>query len=58
MKVTEHNITDWNLSENELNDLIRLVKSEMKKEDHDLRTQTYYGIILGKLIIMKNSEND
>lgn len=54
MKVTEHNLTDWNLTQDELKELIRLVKLEIKNYEHDTTTQTYYGIILGKLVIMKN----
>jgi hypothetical protein len=54
MKVTEHNLTDWNLSKEEIQSLIRLTKLEIKRCEGDSRTQTYYGIILGKLIIMRN----
>lgn len=54
MKVTEHNITDWKLSETELNELIRLAKAEMKNHSDDKVVELFYGIIVGKLIIMKN----
>ena len=54
MEVTEHNLTDWNLNEGELKSLIHLTKLEIKRCEGDSVTQTYYGIILGKLIIMKN----
>jgi len=54
MKVTEHNITNWKLSETELNELIRLTKEEMKKHLDDKATELFYGMIVGKLIIMKN----
>ena len=53
MQVTEENLTDWKLNKQELQDLIRLVKLEIKNYEHDSTTQTYYGIILGKLLIMK-----
>lgn len=54
MKVTEHNITDWELNEEELKEVIRLVKLEMHKYSEDKVTQMYYGKIVGKLLIMKN----
>jgi len=54
MNVTEHNLTDWNLSKEEIQSLIHLTKLEIKRCEGDSSTQTYYGIILGKLIIMKN----
>lgn len=54
MKVTEHNITEWNLTEDEIQSLIHLTKLEIKRCEGDSTTQTYYGIILGKLIIMRN----
>ena len=54
MNVTEHNLTDWNLSKDEIQSLIHLTKLEIKRCEGDSRTQTYYGIILGKLIIMRN----
>ena len=54
MKVSEHNLTDWNLNEEEIKSLIHLTKLEIKRCEGDTATQTYYGIILGKLIIMKN----
>lgn len=54
MKVTEHNITDWKLNESELNELIRLTKTEIKKYSDDKATELFYGMIVGKLVIMKN----
>ena len=54
MKVTEHNITDWKLNESELNELIRLIKEEMKNHSDNKATELFYGMMLGKLIIMKN----
>jgi len=56
MEVTEHNTTDWKLNLDEIKELIRLVKLEIKHYEHDTTTQTYYGIILGKLVLMKHSE--
>lgn len=55
MKVTEHNITEWELTKDEIQQLIRMVKLEIKAYEHDRTTQTYYGIILGKLVIMRNN---
>jgi hypothetical protein len=54
MEVTEHNITNWKLDESELTELIRLAKDEMKKYSDDKATEMFYGMIVGKLIIMKN----
>ncbi len=54
MNVTEHNITDWKLDKTELNELIRLTKAEMKKHSDDKASELFYGMIVGKLIIMKN----
>lgn len=56
MKVTEHNITNWKLDETELNELIRLAKEEMKKHSDDKVTELFYGMIVGKLIIIKNTK--
>jgi len=53
MQVTEHNITDWNLNEEELNALIVLSKDKMKSCD-DKMCELFYGMLAGKLIIMKN----
>ena len=55
MKVTEHNITEWELTKDEIQEIIRLIKLEIKAYEHDTTTQTYYGIILGKLVLMKNA---
>lgn len=57
MKVTEHHLTDWNLNEEEIQSLIHLTKLEIKRCEGDRTTQTYYGIILGKLIIMRGEFN-
>jgi len=53
MKVTEHNLTDWNLNEEELNALIVLSKEKMK-DCEDKMCELFYGMLAGKLIIMKN----
>jgi len=58
MQVTEENITEWELNEGELKELIRLVKLEIKAYENDSVTQTYYGLILGKLLIMKYGKQD
>ena len=54
MKVTEHNLTDWNLNKEELNALIVLSKEKMKSCDDDKMCELFYGLLTGKLIIMKN----
>ena len=54
MKVTEENIREWELNEDEIKSLIHLTKLEIKRCEGDTITQTYYGFILGKLLIMKN----
>ena len=56
MKVTEHNVTDWRLNENEINDLIVMLKQKIKECDDDKQCELYYGLIAGKLIIMKNTD--
>jgi len=58
MKVTEHNITEWELDESEIESLIHLTKLEIKRCEGDSSTQTYYGFILGKLIIMRNDKQN
>jgi hypothetical protein len=50
----EHIMTDWTLSKEEIDDIITLVKEELKKHQFDRIPQTYWGIILEKLMIMKN----
>lgn len=57
MKITEHNLTNWELDECDIKDLIRLTREEMNKNPTDRIHQTHYGILLGKLLIMKNSNN-
>ena len=54
MEVTEHNLTDWRLTESELTDIISLVKQKMKDSKDNPTQEMYYGIILGKLIILRN----
>lgn len=54
MEVTEHNLTDWKLSESELTDIISLVKQKMRDSKDNSAQEMYYGIILGKLIILRN----
>ena len=54
MKVTEHNVTDWQLTQEEFADVIRLVKNEMKANADDKYKELYYGLITGKLLILKN----
>jgi len=54
VKVTEENIREWELNEDEIKSLIHLTKLEIKRCEGDTITQTYYGFILGKLLIIKN----
>ena len=58
MQVTEENITNWELDEEEIKSLIHLTKLEIKRCEGDNVTQTYYGLILGKLLIMKYGKQD
>lgn len=53
MKVTEHNVTNWNLTEEEINELIAVAREKVKEHKGEIK-ELVYGIILGKLIIMKN----
>jgi len=55
MEVTEHNLTDWNLNDQELNALITLSKEKMKSCE-DKICEVFYGMLTGKLIIMKNED--
>ena len=57
MNVTEHNLTDWNLTHDEIQNLIHLTKLEIKRCEGDSTTQTQYGMILGKLILMRGELN-
>ena len=58
MKVTEHNITEWKLTDDEIQEIIRLIKLEMKEyQDTDKATYMYYGMIVGKLVLMKSGLN-
>ena len=57
MEVTEHNITDWNLNQSEIKELIRITKTELKNNSDDKTKKLFYGMILRKLIIMKNDQN-
>ena len=51
MKVTEHNIAEWRLNEDEINELIKLTKEKIKECGEDKRCELYYGLIACKLII-------
>ena len=53
MEVTEHNVSEWELNLDEIRELIRLVKNQLKLYEGDKVTQNYYGEILGKLVLMK-----
>lgn len=54
MKVTEHNLSEWKLNELEIRELIRLAKDEMIKNSGNKAKEMFYGMIVGKLLIMKN----
>ena len=58
MQVTEENLTEWELNEEEIKSLIHLTKLEIKRCEGDNLTQTYYGLILGKLLIMKHGKQN
>jgi hypothetical protein len=58
MNVTEHNISEWRLNESEINELIKLAKEKMKQCDEDKQCELFYGLITGKLIIMKNTADE
>lgn len=54
MKVTEHNMDDCDLNADEIEDIIRLVKKEIKNYHDDVETQMFYAKMLGKLCGMKH----
>jgi|LauGreDrversion4_2_1035121.scaffolds.fasta_scaffold2114907_1 arsenate reductase-like glutaredoxin family protein len=59
MQVTEHNITEWKLTDDEIQEIIRLLKLEMKEcQETDRATYMYYGMMIGKLVIMKNERTN
>ena len=50
-----------NLTKQEIDDLISLVKSKIKLNEvyeHDITCQKYYDIIWGKLILMRENTNE
>jgi hypothetical protein len=50
-----------NLTKQEIDDLISLVKSKIKLNEvyeHDITSQKYYDIIWGKLILMREKSNE
>jgi hypothetical protein len=50
-----------NLTKQEIEDLISLVKSKIKLNEvyeHDITSQNYYDIIWGKLILMRETTNE
>jgi hypothetical protein len=50
-----------NLTKQEIDDLISLVKSKIKLNEvyeHDIDSQNYYDIIWGKLILMRENTNE
>jgi hypothetical protein len=50
-----------NLTKQEIEDLISLVKSKIKLNEvyeHDIDSQNYYDIIWGKLILMRETTNE
>lgn len=53
-EVTEHNLTEWKLTKDEIEEIIQLIKLEMKEyQNTDKATYMYYGMMVGKLILMK-----
>jgi hypothetical protein len=54
MEVTEHNMTPWELTLEEVNSLIFLTKKHIRENQGDSVTQTYYATILGKLLILRH----
>jgi hypothetical protein len=55
MKVTEHNLTEWKLSKEEIDALIVLSKNKLNQCD-DKVCELFYGLIAGKLLIMKHDK--
>ena len=50
-----------NLTKQEIEDLISLVKSKIKLNEvyeHDIDSQNYYDLIWGKLILMRENTNE
>ena len=50
-----------NLTKQEIDDLISLVKSKIKLNEvyeHDITSQKYYDLIWGKLILMRENTNE
>lgn len=55
MKVTEHNMDDCDLNAEEIDDIIRLIKREIRHYQDNLKTQLFYAKMLGKLLGMKHT---
>jgi hypothetical protein len=53
MEVTEHNISDTNLSLQDIDLLIELVKKD-SREQSDRTTLLYYGNLIGKLVCLRH----
>jgi len=50
-----------NLTKQEIDDLISLVKSKIKLNEvyeHDIDSQNYYDLIWGKLVLMRENTNE
>ena len=50
-----------NLTKQEIDDLISLVKSKIKLNEvyeHDITSQKYYDLIWGKLVLMRENTNE
>lgn len=50
-----------NLTKQEIDDLISLVKSKIKLNEvyeHDITSQNYYDLIWGKLVLMRETTNE
>lgn len=53
MEVTEHNISDTNLTIQDIDLLIQLVKKE-SREQSDSAALLYYGNLIGKLVCLRH----
>ena len=54
MEVTEHNIHNTDLSLEDINELIRLVKEESHNHKGNRAKLLYYGILIGKLVCLRH----
>lgn len=50
MEVTEHNITEWKLNKQDIEEILSLLKEQQRKFPDNKR---HYGNIIAKLALMK-----